>query len=67
MDERRLVRPLMGRKIAGVCMAVANFFGLDVTHIRLVWALCIILGGSGLLAYLIAWIIIPEENACCRR
>ncbi len=59
--EKRLVRPRTDRKIAGVCAAVGRYFDIDVSVIRLIWLLAAIFGGTGLLAYLIAWIIIPEE------
>lgn len=56
----RLVRPRNGRKIAGVCLGFAEYFDLDVSLIRVVWLLCLICGIGGL-AYLVAWIVIPEE------
>ncbi len=60
--NRRLVRPRAGRKIAGVCLAFANHFGLDVTLIRIVWLLAAIFGVPlGIVSYIVAWIIIPEE------
>lgn len=59
--EKRLVRPRHDRKIAGVCVAVSNYFGIDVMVVRLVWLLALVFAGTGLLAYVIAWIVIPEE------
>jgi len=50
------------KKIAGVCAAFANFFDLDATLIRIVWLLVVLLGGTGLLAYLVCWILIPNEE-----
>jgi phage shock protein C len=62
--RQRLVRPKQGRKIAGVCLAFAEYFDLDVTLIRVVWAIATVLTiPLGLLAYIVAWIIIPEEPA----
>ena len=58
----RIVRPRDGRKVAGVCAAFANFFGLDVSIIRIVWLLALLLAGTGLFAYLICWLVIPEEG-----
>ncbi|GHV11054.1 PspC family transcriptional regulator [Fibrobacterales bacterium] len=49
------------RKIAGVCAAFANSFGLDATIVRIIWACCVIIGGFGLLAYLVCWLVIPRE------
>jgi phage shock protein C len=58
-----LMRPRDGRMLAGVCAGVADYFGLDVTLVRVIWAvLAVITGGAGILAYLVAWIIIPNEG-----
>jgi phage shock protein C len=59
--RRKLMRPRNDRKIAGVCAGVAEFFDLDVTLVRVVWLLALILGGTGLLAYIVGWIVMPEE------
>jgi phage shock protein C len=59
--RKRLVRPREGRKVAGVCLGIAEYFDLDVTLIRLVWVLAVIFGGTGLLAYIVGWIVMPEE------
>jgi phage shock protein C len=58
--RRRLVRP-RERRIAGVCAGFAEYFDLDVTLVRVVWLLVFLLGGTGLLAYIVAWIVIPNE------
>lgn len=55
-----LFRPRNNRMIAGVCAAFAQRYNWDVTVVRIITAL-ICLSGAGALAYLIAWIIIPEE------
>jgi phage shock protein C len=58
-----LVRPRAGRMIAGVCAGLADYTGIDVTMMRvLVAALAVITGGAGLLAYLVAWALIPNET-----
>ena len=59
--RKRLLRPRNGRKIAGVCLGFAEYFDLDVTLIRIVWLVLAICGGAGFLAYVIAWIVMPEE------
>ena len=60
---RRLVRPREGRMIGGVAAALANYFGIDVTLVRLVWVLLLIPGGlPGLLPYVIMWVVIPSER-----
>ncbi len=61
-EQRRLTRPLAGRTIAGVCAGFADYFGWDVTIVRLVLVLSVIFGcGTPLLAYLIAWIVMPSS------
>lgn len=59
---RRIVRPKKGRKIAGVCAAIANYLSVDVTVVRIIFLLLLLPGGlPGLLPYIILWIMIPEE------
>ncbi|HSZ46602.1 MAG TPA: PspC domain-containing protein [Streptosporangiaceae bacterium] len=58
-----LVRSRKGRMVAGVCAGIAEYFGADVTLVRVaVAAIAVITGGAGALAYLVAWAIIPEEG-----
>ena len=58
-----LVRRRDGRMLAGVCAGVADYLGLDVTVVRVIWAvISVITGGAGVLAYLVAWAIIPDEG-----
>lgn len=60
--RRRLVRPRVGRKIAGVCAGFAEYFDLDVSLIRVVWLIAAILMlPFWFSAYIIAWIVMPEE------
>jgi phage shock protein C len=60
---KKLVRPLEGRKIAGVAVAFANYFNVDVTLIRVILALTLVPGGiPGLFIYLLCWLIIPSEE-----
>lgn len=58
---KKLRRSRTNRKIAGVCAGVADYLDFDPTLIRVVWLLCVLLGGTGVLAYLIGWIVMPEE------
>jgi phage shock protein PspC (stress-responsive transcriptional regulator) len=58
--RKRLVRPYEGRKLAGVCAGIGDYLGLDPVLIRVLWVLAVLCVG-GILAYLIAWIIIPNE------
>jgi phage shock protein C len=58
-----LVRSRKDRILAGVCAGVAGYFGIDVTLVRVIVAvIAVITGGAGVLAYLAAWAIIPEEG-----
>ena len=60
--RRRLVRPRLGRKVAGVAAGFAEYFDLDVTLMRLVWLFAAILTFPvGIIGYVIAWIVMPEE------
>ena len=59
--RRKLVRPRQGRKVAGVCAGLAEYFDLDVTLIRLVWLLAgILMLPFPVIGYIVAWIIVPE-------
>jgi len=60
--SKRLYRAREGRVVAGVCTGIAGYFGIDPTLVRLVFALFTIFGGAGVLLYLVAWIVIPEED-----
>lgn len=60
MSYRQFYRSVTNRRIAGVAGGIAEYFGVDPTPIRLLWLLALFLGGSGFLAYIIAWIVIPE-------
>ena len=59
MNGKRLYRSESNRMLCGVCAGIAEYFNLDPTLIRLAWALFCVLGGSGVLAYILAAIIIP--------
>jgi phage shock protein C len=59
---KRLYRTREGRVVAGVCAGLAAYFGIDPTLVRLAFALFTIFGGAGVLLYLVAWIVIPEDD-----
>jgi phage shock protein C len=59
--RKRLIRPRVGRKVAGVCLGVAEYFDLDVSLVRLVWLIASVMTGIGFLSYPIAWIVMPDE------
>ena len=59
--DKRLYRSRSDRKIAGVCGGIAEHFGWDPTLVRLGWVLLTLMGGSGVLIYLILWLVMPES------
>ena len=59
---KRLYRPRDGRVVAGVCAGLAAYFRVDPTLVRLAFALVTVFGGLGVLIYLCAWVVIPEEG-----
>ncbi len=60
-NMKKLYRSRTDRKVAGVCGGLGQYFGVDPTLIRLLFVLGVILGASGLLAYIILMIFVPEE------
>lgn len=60
--EKKLYRSVKDRKIAGVCGGIGEYFNIDPTLIRLGMVIICCMGGSGVLAYIIAALIIPEET-----
>ncbi len=58
---KKLTKSTVDRKIFGVCGGLAEYFGVDSTWVRLAVVLFTLAGGSGVIAYLIAALIIPEE------
>jgi len=61
LARKKLIRPRANRKIAGVCAGFAEYFDLDVTLVRLLWLIVAVMTGVGLLAYPIAWIVMPDQ------
>ncbi len=59
---RRLVRT-PDKKVAGVCAGIAHYLGIDPTIVRILFLLSAFLGGVGLLAYVVAWIVMPKGDA----
>ncbi len=60
---KKLYKSKTDKKLCGVCGGLADYFNIDVTIIRLVWAIAIFCMGTGLLAYIIAAIVLPEEES----
>ena len=61
MSAKRLFRSRKDALIAGVCGGLAEYFDVDPSLVRLVFILAIFLGGAGLVVYLVAWLIVPEN------
>ena len=59
--EKKLYRSRTDKKICGVCGGLAKYFGMDTTIARLIGALVVLFTGVGLLAYIVAALVIPEE------
>ena len=62
-QQRRLVRLISEKKIAGVCAGVARYMDVDVTMVRVLWlvlAICTVI--PGFLAYFVMWIAMPKEE-----
>jgi phage shock protein C len=57
--DKRLQRSRTEKMIAGVCGGLAEYFRVDPTVVRLLWVVITLLGGAGLLLYLILWVIMP--------
>jgi phage shock protein C len=59
---KKLTRPKKGRKLAGVCLGIANYLEVDPTVIRIIWIFLLIPGGiPGILLYLLCWLVIPSK------
>ena len=61
MNEKRLYLSNVDKKICGVCGGVGEYFGIDSTVIRVVWAILGLVYGTGLLAYILAALVIPRS------
>lgn len=57
--KKKLYRSVTDKKLAGVCGGVAEYFGIDSTIVRLIFAALVIFAGTGVLAYILCALIIP--------
>ncbi len=62
MTSNRLYRSRIDRTIAGVCGGLAKYFDIDPTIVRVLFVVSIFIGGGGIIAYIILWIVVPEEQ-----
>jgi len=59
---KRLLRIRQGRIVAGVCAGLGAYFGVDVNLVRLAFGVLTVFYGLGILLYLVAWLILPEQG-----
>lgn len=57
---KKLYKSETDKKLCGVCGGIAEYFNIDSTLIRLIWAIAVLCFGTGILAYIIAAIILPS-------
>jgi phage shock protein C len=60
-ETRKLYRSRTDRKLAGVCGGLAQYFNIDATLLRVLFVVLALLGGPGLVIYLLMWILVREE------
>lgn len=62
-DYKKLMRSKTNRTVCGVCGGIGEYLNIDPTLVRLIWLLCSIASlGTGLIVYIVAALIIPEDN-----
>ena len=61
MDNKKLYRSSTDYKLAGVCGGIGEYFNIDSTLVRLGWIIFSVAGGAGLLAYIIAALVMPKQ------
>ena len=59
--KKRLFKSTTDKKLCGVCGGIAKYFDFDSTIVRLAWVLFTLLGGSGIIAYIIAALVMPTD------
>ncbi|MBE6235982.1 MAG: PspC domain-containing protein [Bacteroidales bacterium] len=62
MSNKKLVRDIRNKKLAGVCAGVANYFGLDVTLVRIIWLVLALMGSLGFWLYIILLLVLPKSE-----
>jgi len=59
---KKLYRSKNDRMLAGVCGGLGEYFDFDPVIIRLIFVVCVLAGGAGVLAYIVLWVVVPEQN-----
>jgi len=62
LPARKTLHRSDNRMVAGVCSGVAEYFGIDVTLVRVIAAILVLSGGTGLAIYVIAWLVMPDTS-----
>jgi phage shock protein C len=61
-EPRKLYRSRSQRMIAGVCGGLADYFNIDATLVRVLFLLLAVFGGTGLVIYVVMWVIVPDVS-----
>jgi phage shock protein C len=61
-EPRKLYRSRNQRMLAGVCGGLAEYFNVDTTLIRVLFLVLAVFGGSGLVIYVVMWLIVPDVS-----
>ncbi|CAM3608418.1 PspC domain-containing protein [Erysipelothrix urinaevulpis] len=61
-SNKRMYRDRQGAMVGGVCAGLSEYFKIDVTVLRILFAALVLAWGSGLLAYFVLWIVLPEKH-----
>jgi len=61
MTKRKLYRSKKDSMLGGVASGLANYFDIDISIVRIIFIVTVFIGGGGILAYIIFWIVIPQE------
>jgi phage shock protein C len=64
--DKRLQRSRTEKMIGGVCGGLAEYFDIDPTIVRILWVIITALGGTGILLYIVLWVIMPLERPAPR-
>ena len=62
MNKKKLYKSNKDKKLCGVCGGLADYFDIDSTIVRLIWVFLVFCVGTGILAYLVAALIMPEKD-----
>ena len=62
MNEKKLCKSRNNKKISGVCAGIADYFGIDPTIVRVLWAVLALAYGTGILAYIVCALVMPEGD-----